>query len=208
VARRFSGPAGPDDATWPGGPAGQPGDATWSGEPASDDGWDDGDEWPDDALPWPPAPRRPRRPGAQVAALAAIALVAAGIGGAAIIVARDLSSSPASPASQPSVQAPAQSGGNSLPPGSGSGALPGSSGQMFVGGKVTAVSSTSITIGGQGRGITAVVTAATKITGNVSGISGIKVGDVVTAQLTQSGGRITAVAIEDPAQLPGGGSPP
>jgi hypothetical protein len=90
--------------------------------------------------------------------------------------------------------------------------LPGSGGgttQIFIGGRVTAVSSTSITIGGPGRDITAAVTASTQVTGKISGISGVKVGDEVSAQLAQSGGSLlTAVAIQDPAQAPGGGGPP
>jgi hypothetical protein len=42
----------------------------------------------------------------------------------------------------------------------------------------------------------------------VSGLGGIKAGDQVSAQLTQDGGRVTAVAIADPAQAPAGGSLP
>ena len=80
---------------------------------------------------------------------------------------------------------------------------------MFIGGEVTAVSSTSITIGGpSGSGITAAVTATTKVTGSVSSISGIKVGDQVSAQLTRNGNKVTAVAIQYPAQQPGSGSVP
>ena len=79
---------------------------------------------------------------------------------------------------------------------------------MFVIGTVTAVSGTSITIGGPGHTITAAVTSATRVTGKVAGLGGIKVGDHVSAQLTQDGGRVTAVAIADPAQAPAGGSLP
>jgi hypothetical protein len=79
---------------------------------------------------------------------------------------------------------------------------------MFVIGTVTAASRTSITIGGQGHTITATVTSATRVTGKVAGLGGIKVGDHVSAQLTQDGGRVTAVAIADPAQAPAGGSLP
>jgi hypothetical protein len=79
---------------------------------------------------------------------------------------------------------------------------------MFVIGTVTAVSGTSITIGGQGHAITATVTRATRVTGKAAGLGGIKVGDQVSAQLTRDGGRVTAVAIADPAQAPAGGSLP
>jgi hypothetical protein len=79
---------------------------------------------------------------------------------------------------------------------------------MFVLGTVTAVSGTSITIGGPEHTITATVTGATRVTGNVAGLGGIKVGDHVSAQLTQDGGRVTAVTIADPAQAQAGGSLP
>lgn len=65
-----------------------------------------------------------------------------------------------------------------------------------------------MTFGGQGHTITATVTSATRVTGKVSGLGGIKVGDQVSAQLTQDGGRVTAAAIADPAQAPAGGSLP
>ena len=45
------------------------------------------------------------------------------------------------------------------------------------------------------------LTAATKVTGNVSAISGVKVGDLVTAQITGTDGKLTATAIQDPASL-------
>jgi hypothetical protein len=61
---------------------------------------------------------------------------------------------------------------------------------------------------GAGHTIDAAVTSATRVTGKVAGLGGIKVGDHVSAQLTQDGGRVTAVAIADPAQTPAGGSLP
>jgi len=70
-----------------------------------------------------------------------------------------------------------------------------------MGGKVAAVSATSITLAAGGQRVTAAVTEATKVTGKVSSISGVKVGDMVTAQITGTGGRLTAVAIQDPASL-------
>lgn len=209
----------------------EPGGASGPADCEPED-WDDDDEWPDDLWPgddepaeglpgragaggnppgeglawpapsWPglpPPPPPPRR--LPVAALVAIALCAAGIGALIVFAARGLSGSPAAPASQPSVQAPAQ-------PGAGGGAFPGGGPEMFVGGRVTAVSGTSITIGGPGRSITAAVTSSTQFTGKVSSISGVKVGDQVSAQLTQNGGTATAVSISDPAQLPAGAGGP
>jgi hypothetical protein len=129
----------------------------------------------------------------------AVALIAAGIGAGIVLAARGPSSSPAS---QATTQAPARPGGNGAFPGAGGAAT-----QMLVGGEVTAVSSTSVTIGGPGRDVTAVVTGATRFTGKVTSISGIKIGDEVTAQLTEHGGVIAAVTIADPGQLSGGGLP-
>jgi hypothetical protein len=79
---------------------------------------------------------------------------------------------------------------------------------IFMIGKVTAVSGTAITIGGPAHSTTAAVTDSTRVTGKVSGIRGVKVGDQVSAQITQSGGRSRAIAIQDPAQAPPGGSLP
>jgi len=79
---------------------------------------------------------------------------------------------------------------------------------MVVIGTVTAVSRTSITIGGPGHTITAAVTSATHITGKVTSVGGIKAGDHVSAQLTQGSGGVIAVMIADPAQSPPGGSLP
>ena len=112
--------------------------------------------------------------------------------------------------SPPSATAPSFGGSGSNGNG---GALPGGGGgsgtiQMFVGGKVLAVSGTSITIGGPGHTVTAAVTSSTRVTGRVSSIRAVKAGDMVTAQITQSGGQATATAIQDPARLPPGSSAP
>ncbi len=99
----------------------------------------------------------------------------------------------------PSAPAPAGSStglpGPSGLPGSGNGQL-----RVMLAGRVLAVSSTSLTIGGAGPSVTAAVTGATKITGTVRGIGGVKVGDGVTAQLTGTASHLTAAAIQDPAQ--------
>jgi hypothetical protein len=123
-------------------------------------------------------------------------------------------------ASQPSALAPVQPGGGSQPGGGGqpagggqagpNGGFPGGSGgteQAFVIGTVVKVSATSITIGGPGRTITADVTSATRVSGKVSAISGLKAGDQVSALIRESNGIATAVAIHYPAQLPSGGVP-
>ena len=180
----------------------------------NDDQWpddpppDDDDEWADDLWPGIPPPPPPPPPGRHLhpAVLVATGLVAAAMGAAVVLTAHALGGSPATPASQPTVQAPSQSGGNS---GLGGGGGPGhASTEMFIAGQVTAVSGTSITIGGPGRSITATVTSSTRFTGRVSSITGIKVGDQVSAQLTQNGDTVTAVSVSDPAQLPASGGGP
>jgi hypothetical protein len=194
-----------------------------------DDDWPeddpDGDDWPDDdeaedrpGVPWPagspgPAPGwggGPPRSRVRPLVAAAVAVVALGVGaGVAVAVGRGLSSSPAATQTPGNTQPQTVPGGNAggVPPG----ALPGSGqvGQLILGGKVTAVSGTSITIAGGSHTVTAAVTSSTKVTGKVSSIGAVKVGDLVTAEITESGGKATATAIQDPASLPsGGGLPP
>jgi hypothetical protein len=196
--------------------------------PASD-GWPGDDEnerdpdWPDD---WPegggddPPWRRPGSPGSggkdsspgrqglRPLVLVIVAVVALG-GGAGVALAitkgLDHSASPsAAPSTQPSAIAPG--GGSGGGPISGGG---GEVGEMFVAGPVTAVSSTSITIGGPGHTVTAAITGATRITGKVTSIGAIKVGDQVSAQITQrNGGQPTVTALQDPAQAPSSGTVP
>ena len=181
------------------------------------------DDWPDDGEPAAPGMSPPPgRAGAggprgrpRPLAIAAVAVAALAAGAAvALAVTRGPSSAPSSttpgnpPAGAPSFTAPGGSSGNG-----GGGPIPGAGGtggaaQMFIGGKVLAVSGTSITIGGPGRSVTAAVTGSTRVTGRVSGIQGVRTGDQVTAQITESGGRATATAIQDPAEMPSGGSLP
>jgi len=190
-------------------------DDQWRDEPRDEPDPDWPDDWPDDdqAGPsWPGMPPPPARgggggiPGRRALALAVVAVVALATGaGVALILDKGTPSAPSSPASSPpSAAAPSfgGSGGN----GSG-GVLPGGGGghvQMFVGGKVLAVSGTSITIGGPDHTVTAAVTSSTRVTGRVSSIRSVKVGDLVTAQITESGGRAAVTAIQDPAELPPG----
>ena len=218
----WPGDAGEPDPGWPDDAAGP--DPGWPGDDEADERDPDWpDDWPDEDQadpPWrqaaPPAAygpgggpgRRSLRP----LALTVVAVVALGAGaGVALAVGRGLdnSSSPsATPSSQPSY-APG-GGGGTVP---GGGAVPGGSGgqvvQGFIEGRVEAVSSTSITIGGPGQSVTAAITAATKVTGKVASIGSVKVGDQVSAQITVNGGQATVTAIQDPAQAPpGGGGPP
>jgi hypothetical protein len=216
------------DVGWADDQAGRPGPG-WPDNQADgpDPGWPDGgaederdpdwpDDWPDggDDPPWrraaPPAAHgrdgEPGRSGLRPLALAIVAVVALGAGaGVALAITKGLDHSPspsAVPSTQPSAVAP---GGSGLIPGGAGGAV----GEMFVAGPVTTVSSTSITIGGPNHTVTAAITRSTRITGKVTSMGGIKVGDQVSAQITESNdGQPTVAAIQDPAQVPSGGSVP
>jgi hypothetical protein len=73
---------------------------------------------------------------------------------------------------------------------------------MEVGGKILAVSATSITIGGPGQSVTAAVTAETRFTGTARGIGGVKVGDFAAVTITGTNGKLTADSIQDLASAP------
>ena len=199
MSQRSTGPAGPPaggewpDDLWPADDEvpGQQGNPAAGSRTLADGTHADGTP----PLPrgWPGADGPPRTRWLRPGVLATV-IISGAVAGAVVAAAvlHDFSSHAASG------QPPALS--QQQPSGSGTG--------MFVIGAVTAVSGTSITIGGPGDTITATVTSATRVTGKVAGLGGIKVGDHVSAQLTQDGGRVTAVAIADPAQAPAGGSLP
>jgi hypothetical protein len=187
-----------------------------------DDGEEDepgpaGSAWPGPWQPpgtYPPGTGRPagvtaRRHGLLLA-LTAVVAAAAGFGVIAVAV-RDVTGSPAAASSSPSAAAPGPDGSAGLPS-TGTGLSPRAGGvpslpagatlRLEVGGPVTAVSPTAITIGADGSAVTAAVTRATKVTGKVAGISGIKAGDLVSATITGTDGKLTADSIQDPASLP------
>ena len=147
-----------------------------------------GTEWPE----WPPpgraSPPPPRRGSHSLTVAAvAIAAVVAGVV-AAVLVIGVLSGSPSAPtgsAGPAPSGSPAQGaqGGGAAGGGPVTGGDGGGGGELFFGGKVTAISATSITLTAQGHTFTAAITSSTKFTG-VSGPSGIKVGDEVAAQIT------------------------
>jgi len=208
MSQQSSGPAGPGSDQWP--------DGLW---PDDDD---DGAQLGAGAAPsmppgWPDG--GPRRGRLSPANLAVVAVVAVVIGAGIALAVQVFSGSPAASApssSQPSLGPGQQSGGN-IQPGQGGG-QPGQSGgfpggqagtaRAFIVGTVLKVSATSITIGGPGHTITAAVTGSTRVSGKVTAIGGLKVGDHVSAQISEtSSGKGTAVAIQYPAQLPAGGVP-
>jgi hypothetical protein len=164
---------------------------------------------------YPPAgfPPPPGRRGTRHGWLFAVtAVVAAALAfGVVDFAIRAASGSPAASAT-PSASAPAGNGSGSEPSGGtqfgppGGAPLPsGAAEHLMIGGKVTAVSATSITLGGGAQTVTAAVTHSTKVSGKVTSIGGIKVGDLVSASITgTSGGKLVADTIQDPASLPSG----
>jgi hypothetical protein len=185
---------------------------------ASDDhgGWEDEDvpdedDYPEPEPPWPAvgllpyrdAPQR-RWPARYGVTLVLIAVIAAAAGFLAVIAVRDLSARPAAASSVAPAGGPAPSAGAPASGGPAPGTVPGrgQTVQLEIGGKVTAVSATSITVAGPDHQVTAAVTSATKVSGRVSGIGGVKTGDLVSVQATGTGGKLTATAIQDPAGLP------
>jgi Domain of unknown function (DUF5666) len=181
-----------------------------------DDFDDDFDDEEQPRLPWPQPPgTSPSPPGrgnrtARRAGLLAVTAVVAALAGFGVVAAalHDLASSTspgASAGSSPSANA-SPSAGSALP-GGGTQAqlpLPAGPGQrelLEIGGKVTAVSAKSITVGGPGQSVTAAVTATTKVTGRVSRIGGIKVGDFVAVLISGTNGKLTAESIQDPASM-------
>ncbi|MBO0806830.1 MAG: hypothetical protein J2P32_00810 [Actinobacteria bacterium] len=153
--------------------------------------------------------QQPSAPGRRLrlAAVIVTALAAAAAGAGIVAALHGLAgsgSAAATPGVSPSAPTNpglAQPGGSGALPGGGSG---GAGMRLLIAGRVTAVSGSSITIRGRGQPVTAAVTGSTRVTGKTSGIGGVRVGDQVSAQITQHGGRLTATAIQDPARLPGG----
>lgn len=130
----------------------------------------------------------------------AVALAAAVLGVvAALVLVRGPASSPG-PVSGAAASPSAQNGGGGngglppLSPQQGAGTL-----QVRVAGTVTAVSTASITIGGTGGSLTALFTAATKFSGQVTSPAGIKDGDQVAVVAAGPPSRLTVTSIKDPA---------
>jgi hypothetical protein len=152
--------------------------------------------------------RRDEHPARRGLLLAVTAVVAAGFAfGVADVALHDASGRPAADGT-PSASTPTAGGAGGEPssgPGNGVPSLvPGATMQLEIGGPVTAVSAKSITVGTGDRAVTAAVTSATKVTGKVTSIGGIKVGDVVSATMTGPNGKLVATSIQDPASLPSG----
>jgi hypothetical protein len=146
------------------------------------------------AVPPPPAyPPDARGRTRRIVTLAITAVVAIGLGAGAVLVYRNAqASSPTATASQSAgAPEPGQSGGPA-----GQGAVQ----EMQIVAAVTAVGSDTITIGGGPvQSIKAEVTSATKFTGSVRSLSGVKVGDDVAAVIVVENGVAKVITLQDPA---------
>jgi hypothetical protein len=133
----------------------------------------------------------PREPHGRLRAVALVVIVLAGLlAGAGIALA--VTRSPASNAAAGSSTTPSASAPVAAPASS----APGSTGgfRMLFLGHVTAYTGDSITLSAQGHTVTAAIDSSTQVTGHP------KVGDTVSAQITQdAGGKYVATAIQDPA---------
>ena len=195
---QFSGPDRPagsnPGAPWPGGPQPGPGGAPYgTGGPPYGPGGPNG-----------PGGGGPRKQRMHPATIAAIAVIAAALGAILVLVLTNgpgstpsASSTPSSPASS----APAQSGTSGGGSSSGVG-IPGAPPEIFMAGRVLAISGTSITIGGPSHTIKADITSATKFNGKAKNAGAVKVGDIVTAQIDNTKNPAVVTSLQDPAQIP------
>ena len=136
----------------------------------------------------------------RILALAVTGVIAAGLGAAGVLAYRDANagSAPAASASQSAGLLPGLGGGPA-----GQGGAPGGQGiatQLQLVGKVAAVGPGTITLlAGPTQRVTAEVTGSTRFTGSVRTLSGIRVGDIVAAQVTIVNGVARVVSLQDPA---------
>jgi hypothetical protein len=147
----------------------------------------------------PPAPAYPhdaggRGRGRRIVTLAVTAAVAVGLGAGAVLVYRhaEAGSTPTAAASQSAgAPQPGQSGGPA-----GQGTVQ----EMEIQATVTAVGSDTITIGGGPvQSVKAEVTRATRFTGSVRSLSGVKVGNDVAAVIIVENGVAKVATLQDPA---------
>ncbi len=145
----------------------------------------------------PPAPAYPPDAGGRarrIVTLGITAAVAVGLGAGAVVVYRhaQAGSTPAAAASQ--------NAGAPQPGRSGGPAGPGTVQEMDIEAAVTAVGPDTVTIGGGPvQSVKAEVTSATRFTGSVRSLSGVKVGDDVAAVIIIENGIAKVVTLQDPA---------
>jgi hypothetical protein len=141
------------------------------------------------------------------ATIAAIAVIAAALGAILVLVLTNHPGSTPSAGTAPSTpasSAPAQSGTGTGGGGSSSSGvgIPGAPAQVFMAGRVLAISSSSITIGGPSHTIKADITSATQFNGKAKNAGAVKVGDIVTAQINNTRNPAVVTSLQDPAQIP------
>jgi hypothetical protein len=158
-------------------------------------------DWPDD---WPSAtgaddadrplasgvPRQGGR-GRRMLALTLTATIALGAGAGAVYLYRSVQGG-----LTPSAARPGASGGAgpSRPPGGGNVT------SMLMLGQVLAVGRDTVTVGGGPvPPVSARVTSATRFTGTDQSLAQVRVGDIVTVQITRSGGVARVVSLQDPS---------
>jgi hypothetical protein len=141
--------------------------------------------------------------------LAAGVAAAAAVIGLILVLAFVPGSSSAAATSDPAVSSPAPTATYAGGGGGGDGGtlaplppLTGNGGglSLMLMGTVAKISDTSITLAGNGPSVTAAINGSIRMSGSVSGVSGIKVGDQVSVQLTgKSSSSLVATTIQDPA---------
>ena len=107
-----------------------------------------------------------------------------------------MSTAATAPSQSPASAAPGPSGAAGSRPQGGQGTVP--AGLIVLLGKVTAVSSRSITLAGNGPSVTAAITGSTTFSGKVHSVRQVKVGDRVMARIRVRGAAMTAAQIQDP----------
>jgi hypothetical protein len=176
-----------------------------SGPAGPNEDWPD-EDWPAGGPPGPGLPPAPGR-GRRLLSFAGLALAALAAGaGLTLAVTRAAAPAPASaPRGGSSLTAPGPASG----PGPGAGGVlpPGAVEQLLLIGTVHAISSTSITVDGNGSPVTAAITDATRVTGQVTSVAALRVGDRISAQVMMRNGRSTITAIQYPATAPPGAGP-
>jgi hypothetical protein len=158
-------------------------------------------DWPDD---WPPATSadeadrplasavpRQRSTGRRTLALALTATIALGAGAGAVYLYRSVQGGLATSAAGPGASGRA---GPSSPAGAGNAT------SMLMLGPVLAVGRDTVTVGGGPvPPVSARVTRATRFTGADQSLAQVYVGDIVTVQITRSGGVASVVSLQDPS---------
>jgi hypothetical protein len=177
----------------------EPGEPVWHVADMDEPGDGPGD--PQDGDPWDepgPVPEPASGRSRWLMTAVVIGAAAAGVAGGLAFLRLPVWHAAGSPSAQSQSPAASPGGNRGLPglaplTGNGDGQL-----QISLVGDVLAVSSHSITIGGDGSPVTARITGSTTFTGSVTRAGAIKVGTEVAAEITGTGSSLTVTAIQDP----------